>query len=149
MGNPTGPRGPIEVKGLSLRKQPMLIITLLIVFIVQAPAEIFDVVVTDVEEDAVAVTWGPTSKLRISGQGWARARYAQWPDRVVKGQLLKATFDAKGKLVSVADCETRKKQMDIEYCGGVYCQPPAQLRPPDCSRATAPFITELLRKMDK
>lgn len=128
----------------------MLVIALLILFMVQAPAEIFDVVVTDVEKDAVAVTWGPTSKLRITGQDWARARYAEWPDEVVKGQLLKATFDDKGKIVAVASCETRLQRAVKEYCGDQYCRPPINsLMPVDCSRRTEPFIADLLRKIHK
>lgn len=66
------------------------------------------------------------------------------------GTILKGKLSKTGSIIPVKSCEIRTQEMINEYCGeGLYCKPPAQLRPEDCKKESSDFIKELLKQISK
>lgn len=131
----------------------MIITLLLTLSLFQLPEPVvFDTVVAKVTLTKIVLAWecpdapgnlcGEVIPVELLGSG----SFRYWPKKVVRGQLLKATFFV-GNLKSIPSCNERLAEAAKEQTQGLVMQTPTNsLMPPDCARQPSAFTRKLLEK---
>lgn len=130
----------------------MIALLLTLILFQQPEPVIFDTVVVESTEKYVQLAWecpdksGDLCGTVIQRREWATGVFRYWPEKVERGQLLKATFFV-GQLKSIPDCNTRLREARIEAAQGMEILTPTNsLMPEDCVRQATPFIRDLLER---
>lgn len=147
----------------------LILVTALLFVTVQAQqgSPVFDLVITDVGSAATVVGDSRNPQCApddndpacvhitfdIPLENW---QFTKWPDKPVKGQILKGAWDGQGRFQTVASCAVRTQQAREKVCkeAGYDCarfpvnsNPLNSVSPPDCSAPPSKFITEFLQKL--